>query len=537
METELLNFLKTLEARPNVRTLDGAQLERAARPFGKQTQNESHYYFSNVRSRSAGVTVYLGSEAVRLRALTDRQQSIFNASEHTLKQVIQYLKNAPLICVKRTIGDNPHFNPKCTLFLSTQRSDNIRQAYLWSNTLREYSSNAPGPDLFQICLPEWPENDRQVLVMPEGRLTVVLGSDYVGEVKMAFLRQAMYDAKQEGMLSLHAGSKVLRARNEGGELKQYGMLFFGLSGTGKTTHSCHEHGLTDPGEGIGILQDDIVFLRRDGSALGTEKGFYLKTEGISPEAQPIIHKALTGPWTLLENVYVDYAGKLDFNNVGLTGNGRAVIPRESMTPYITESLDLPPLNEMDGILIAFITRRMTVLPIVSRLSPEQAARAFMLGESIETSAGDPQRAGESVRVVGTNPFIVGDETAEGNWFYEFLKSNEDKVRCYLLNTGGVGEVMERDDQGKPVVKRRALRVEIPEMAAIIRGIARDTITWEKEPLFDTLVPTRVEGVDVEKFRLDRFYSNDQVNEYAERLKGERREWLAQFPNLDSRILS
>ena len=89
-------------------------------------------------------------------------------------------------------------------------------------------------------------------------------------------------------------------------------------------------------------------------------------------------------------------------------------------------------------VVAFITRRMTVLPLVSRLNPEQAAAAFMLGESVETSAGDPRRAGESVRVVGTNPFLIGSEADEGNWFYDFVKNNEDKVQCYLLNTGGVG---------------------------------------------------------------------------------------------------
>lgn len=89
----------------------------------------------------------------------------------------------------------------------------------------------------------------------------------------------------------------------------------------------------------------------------------------------------------------------------------------------------------------FITRRNTIVPIVSKLTPEQAA-AFMLGESIETTASDPCRAGESVRVVGTNPFIIGDETKEGHIFYRLLKRNGDKIQCYLLNTGGVGEIIE-----------------------------------------------------------------------------------------------
>jgi phosphoenolpyruvate carboxykinase (ATP) len=313
------------------------------------------------------------------------------------------------------------------------------------------------------------------------------------------------------------------------------MLLFGLSGTGKTTHSCHDHGLTGEGEGIEILQDDIVFLRKDGAALGTEQGFYLKTEGISPENQTIIHKALTSPQALFENVMVDDEGKIDFANLTLGSNGRAVIPRQTLAPHVSRDINLPSISELDGLIIAFITRRMTVLPIVSRLSPQQAAAAFMLGESIETSAGDPRRAGQSVRVVGTNPFIVGDQAEHGNWFYEFLKANEGKSQSYILNTGGVGEITERDAEGRPVTRQKTLRVAIPEMAAIIGGLAGSTIEWEREAEFGTLVPASVDGFDMGRFSLDKFYSREQVSEYVTQLKEERREWLARFPGLRREI--
>ena len=246
-----------------------------------------------------------------------------------------------------------------------------------------------------------------MLVVPEASITVVLGIDYVGEMKMGFLRQAMWRAKQERMLSLHSGSKVFMARGKDGQVKRYGMLLFGLSGTGKSTHSCHNHGLDGDGEGISILQDDIVFLREDGSALGTEQGFFLKTEGIRPENQPLIYDGLLAPGALFENVMLDYQGNVDFGDLSLGGNGRAVIPRTALGPDIPSDIDMPSLDNLDGLIIAFVTRRMTVLPIVSKLNAEQAAATFMLGESIETSAGDPARAGESVRVVGTNPFVIG----------------------------------------------------------------------------------------------------------------------------------
>ncbi len=274
----------------------------------------------------------------------------------------------------------------------------------------------------------------------------------------------------------------------------------------------------------------------DGSALGTEQGFYLKTEGLEPTNHPIIYKALCSPDALHENGMVDYEGNVDFTNLTLGSNGRAVIPRHTLAPYVGEDINMPPLSELDGLIIAFITRRMTVLPVASRLTIDQTAASFMLGESVETSAGDPLRAGQSVRVVGTNPFLIGDEAEEGNWFYEFLKANADKVQCYLLNTGGVGEIMERDERGHPVVTQKVLRIAIGEMASLIRGIARGTIGWEKNPRFGAMVPHRVEGLVASKFSLDNFYTHHQIDDFVTRLKSDRREWLTRFPGLQQEIV-
>jgi phosphoenolpyruvate carboxykinase (ATP) len=88
---------------------------------------------------------------------------------------------------------------------------------------------------------------------------------------------AMWTAKQNGMLGLHAGAKIVKARDRNGKTRKYSMILFGLSATGKTTHACHNHGLVEDGEGQEIVQDDVIFLRTDGSALGSERGFYIKT--------------------------------------------------------------------------------------------------------------------------------------------------------------------------------------------------------------------------------------------------------------------
>ena len=536
MAESFLDFVKSLPEQGNVRTVSIDELDSEADKYGRVTNTGGRSFNSNVRNRSAGVAVMFGSELVATKSFNPAQQRISESREHTLEEVRKYLLRAPLIRVQRTIGDNSEFNPKCNLFLSVQRADNVRQACLWSHTLRDYDPSSPGPDLYEICIPEWPENERQVLVFPEENLTVILGIDYVGEVKMGFLRMAMWDAKQEGLLSLHAGSKVVTAQQPDGDSKRYGMLFFGLSGTGKTTHACHGHGMGAPGEVMDILQDDIVALGRDGRALGTERGFYLKTEGMNAETQALIYGALRSPEALFENVMLTHDGEIDYTDLSLGGNGRAVIPRTSFGEYVGSDINLPSLDQLDGMVVAFITRRMTVLPLVSRLNPEQAAAAFMLGESVETSAGDPRRAGESVRVVGTNPFLIGSEADEGNWFYDFIKNNEDKVQCFLLNTGGVGEILERDEQGRATVKQPVSRVPIPEMSAIIRGILRNTVQWGEDPLFGTEVPVSVDGLDIDKYDLSNFYTGEQVQDYATRLKEERRAHLASFPGLNPKIL-
>jgi phosphoenolpyruvate carboxykinase (ATP) len=101
----------------------------------------------------------------------------------------------------------------------------------------------------------------------------------------------------------------------------------------------------------------------------------------------------------------------------------------------------------------------------------------------------------------------------------------------------VGEIMEKDEEGNKVIKQKVLRVEIPEMAAIIRGIARGTIKWRKEPYFGTMVPEEVEGVDMSKFDLSRFYTQEQIEEYVRELKKERAEWLRRFPGLNPEIVN
>nr|MDO8079530.1 phosphoenolpyruvate carboxykinase [Candidatus Freyarchaeota archaeon] len=534
---EIRQEVENLYERTNVKQLPPERIRKMAEKYGTKTIFNNYNFVSTVKNRSAGLTITVGSPEVVQYEMSPKQKELMKDLPKTMKDVLQYIKSAPLICTERTMGGNPDFTPKCTLFLSVHRGEMIRLAHMVNQTLFDPLDNYNGPHIFIVFIPEWQEKDRQIIVFPEIGVTFVLGTDYYGEAKKGMLRMAMWFAKQQGMLGLHAGAKKIRARDtQTGKIKTYNTLIFGLTATGKTTHSCHTHDLNEADEeGIEIVQDDFVALRPDGSALGTERGFYLKTEGVNPEIQPLIYDAVTKPDAILENVMVDYKGNVLFESDILTGNGRGIMQRDDFGKYKSPTVNLPPLKDVDGLIVLMITRRNTVVPIASKLALEQAAAAFMLGESIETSGSDPKRAGQSVREVGTNPFIVGNKGLEGNKFYDIIKGLGDKVRCYLINTGGVGELRETNEEGVSVVKRKVDRVQIKEMASIIRGIARNNIEWVPEPHFGTLVPKEVEGVDMDKFKLEKYYSIEQVEEMVQQLKKERKEWLNSFPELYEEI--
>ncbi len=532
---EINLVIQQLRDQDNVARPNGEQLRRMAEPYGVRTEFGNVNFSTCVRNRSKDLTVILGGPEVMEPNPNPDQQRIIRELPQTLKKVHRYLQHAPLVGVARTMGANKDFAPHCTMYVSTHRKDCIRIPYMWYQTLFD-ARHATGPEMNLVYIPEWQEKDRQALVFPEIGVTYVLGTDYFGEAKKGFLRMAMWFAKARGMLGLHAGSKLITARTASGKLKRYGVLLLGLTATGKTTHSAHTHYLDREGEDVKLVQDDVVFLRDDGSALGSEAGLFIKTDSLEDGSQPVLYEAAKSPHTIFENVMVDYLGRVYMSDETLTGNGRAVVRREDLGDLASESINLPPVDELDKLIICFITRRNTILPPVARLTPAQGAAAFMLGESVHTSGSNPARAGESIRVVGTNPFIIGDEAFEGNRFYEILCNHPGKIECYQLNTGGVGEILEIDERtGERRVVQKVDRVEIAEMAAIFRGIVREEIEWTPEPVWGTEVPVAVEGVDINRFDPARYYTQEQIDAYVEELRRGRIEHLEKFEGLHEDI--
>lgn len=465
------------------------ELRRMARSDERTTEFGSPAYVSRERSRNADRTAVAGD-------------SSFDETDYAyLDAAIEATETRELICIDRQVGRHPDLSFVCRYFVPVEYA---RIALAWAKLLDPAPTDAT-PSFHTVQVPDYDEI--AIRVLPDQGFTAVLGSDYTGEAKKSFLRLFMYEAKQRGGLGLHAGSK--RVVLDDGD-QTIGQLFLGLSATGKSTLTCHGFDLEQPEEAR-LVQDDVCALLPDGSVAGSEgQGLYIKTIGLDHDEQPSLHAAATSSDAVLENVDVDTDGSVDFHSDRYTANSRAVVDREDV-PRTDPNIDIAGVDQ-----VFFITRN-PLMPPVAKLTADEGAAAFMLGESIQTSAGDPDRAGESIRVVGTNPFIIGSPAEEGNRFRRLIEDLD--VQCYILNTGTVGGSAD---------------IGVNDTVAIVRAIARDNVDWTTDPITGLTIPATVPGMDIDEF--DVATHVDELDERLADLVEERREYLESFDGLDQSIV-
>ncbi len=468
------------------------RLREFSRDLETSTTFGSPAYVSERRSRCADRTK---------NAIDDE----FDAADHArIETALEYAREREMVCIDRRIGRHPEHTYVGRYYVPKEYG---RIALSVANLFEPAAAGAT-PDFLTVQVPEAAEV--AIRVLPDAGVTAVVGSDYSGEAKKSFLRLFMRRAKERGGLGLHAGSKRVTLETTEGGLEDVGQVFLGLSATGKSTLTAHGLWLDEP-ESATMLQDDVCALLADGTVAGSEgNGLYIKTIGLDREEQPSIYDAATHESAVLENVSVAEDGTVDFDGDEHTTNGRASILREHLASA-GEEIDLQTVDQ-----VFFITRN-PVMPPVAKLSAEEAAAAFMLGESIETSAGNPSKAGESIRVVGTNPFIVGSEGAEGNRFRELIENLN--VDCFVLNTGHLGA--------------RSKDIGVEESVTLLREIARGTVEWTADGSIGLTIPESVPGMDIEEFAVA-----DHVQNYEEKLaelREERRAYLSGFEDLDEEI--
>ena len=468
--------------------------------------------FGNVNVQTKVVSRSAGSTFVVDRASSGKTMTR-DAYDEIARRQDAYIAEHDMVRIDGWIGNDPELRTRARLRME-KRYANVagmqRKLYFARDDGAEPEVEViytPGLDA-----PGYPD-DRVIAVDLDHNVTRVLNSDYFGESKKGGLRMWNNIVYERGGLALHAGLKVIPT-SSGDKV----FMIIGLSGTGKTTTTFTTQNGSRP------IQDDFVGLMPGGKAYGTENGCFAKTFSLDPEFEPSIHGAVTKPTTYMENVFQDERGNVNFFEQGYTQNGRAVFEMRDLLTFE----DARNVGPVDYLLI--LNRNENLIPAVAKLTQEQTAAYFMLGETTGTSAGGAAEEGRFLRVPGTNPFFPLPHGHQGNRLLELLASHP--IEGYLLNTGRVGG-KDGDDRSK--------KVKIPHTSACVRGIAEGTIAFDEDPDFGYLVATSIPDFDdPELLRPVQLYEREgRTGEYrdlVDRLKLERVEHLQQFSELSEDII-
>lgn len=451
---------------------------------------------SNITSRSAAFTDLVDD---------DNRSKL----EVETEDVIKELNPDEFVLMKLKLGESKDVLLRATYAIPKKYA---HKALMMSRNFFRSDHKIEESDIYSLDVPFL--NTRHVIVDPDERISYIFGIDYYGEAKMSLLRMGMEIMRRDkNGLGLHAGSKTFRLLNNKGEVEEKGALIFGLSGTGKTTLTCHNHGMKSP-EGVTILQDDINFILPNGQSYGTEKGFYVKCDNC-PEHKEITHAVLEKN-SILENVALNKNRDFDWKNFEHTANTRAIIKRADLVGT-GNFIDLPNLN-----YILYNTRRPELPPIGRLTTPEQAAAYYGLGESIITSAEDPNKAGQSKRVVGFDPFIMGEYSLNINRMKEIIK-NKNGIDCYVVNTGYVGD--------------ESNNITVGVTLACIEQAIRGKVEWQFDEDLGYEVPKTINGIEWNKFNPRKYYGDAKYKELMKNLRNERKSYLSKFNGILPEIIS
>lgn len=365
-----------------------------------------------------------------------------------------------------------------------------------------------------------PEKDITIRLafLDDGRaVKIIRNSNYIGEYKKGVFACEDYVTKMKrGGIFLHAGCREDYLQSTRGEFNPVRTLLIALSANGKTTTTCKI--LARKGmERSWLIQDDGGMLLPDGTFHGFEAGgVFVKTEGVNPGEQAEIFYGLLKPATVCENVFVDETGDFDFDNFERTSNGRAVVRRADFM-HASRHIDVPSIDN-----IVLITRGPTI-PAISKLTPEQATAFMVLGQAMESSAGDPTQEGKIRTEFFYDPFVAGDRAFHANRFYDIIQ-NLPEVNFYLMNTGSIGEGYHFKD------------IEVSHTMNILDSLARGGLdNWVDSPS-GFKVPAAIRAVDDIMVHPERLYSASEFDAKQRELNKVRYEAIEKVgPNLNPRV--
>ena len=296
-------------------------------------------------------------------------------------------------------------------------------------------------------------------------LVLIGGTSYAGEMKKSVFTALNYLLPERGVMPMHCSANVGPDGNAA--------VFFGLSGTGKTTLSA------DPARTL--IGDDEHGWGEDG-IFNFEGGCYAKTIKLSQEAEPEIFATTRRFGTVLENVVLDEARVPDFDDGSLTENTRCAYPLDFIANASTTGLAAHPKN-----VIMLTADAFGVMPPIARLTPAQAMYHFLSGYTAKV-AGTEKGVTEPEATFSTcfgAPFMPRHPSEYGNLLRELIARHG--ATCWLVNTGWTGGAYGTGRRMPIAATRRLLG------SALDGSILAST--FRTDPNFGFEVPDFVKGVD------------------------------------------
>lgn len=300
----------------------------------------------------------------------------------------------------------------------------VRNMFILPKTNEEYRRHIP--DFTVLALPSFkgiPQIDATatntfIALNFAQKLCIIGNTAYAGEIKKSIFTILNYLLPLDGVMSMHASANVGTAGDAA--------IFFGLSGTGKTTLSA------DPKRGL-IGDDEHGW--SDEGVFNFEGGCYAKVIRLSPTAEPQIYATTKMFGTILENVTYDPVTRLiDLDDESITENTRASYPLEYISNAIPEKMAGHPQN-----IILLTCDASGVIPPIARLTPEQAMYQFISGYTSKIAGTEVGLGKEPEMTFSTcfgAPFMVHHP-----YFYADLlkrKILKHGAHCWLVNTGWIG---------------------------------------------------------------------------------------------------
>ncbi|MGI4952222.1 MAG: phosphoenolpyruvate carboxykinase (ATP) [Janthinobacterium lividum] len=302
------------------------------------------------------------------------------------------------------------------------------------------------------------------------KMIVVAGSEYGGEIKKSIFGVMNWKLPAEGVLPMHCSANV--SRTEDGSPGDVA-LFFGLSGTGKTTLS------SDPKRPL--IGDDEHGWGPNG-VFNFEGGCYAKVINLSREAEPEIYAATHRFGTVLENVVVDDRGQVDLTDGSLTENTRSCYPIEFIPNCDLSGRAGQPKN-----VVMLTADAFGVLPPISKLSEAQAMYHFLSGYTAKVAGTEKGMGKEPQATFSTcfgAPFIPRRPEVYGKMLAKLIEQHG--ADCWLVNTGWTG--------GNALAgQRMSIKHTRALLAAVLDGSLRDA-RFVRDPHFGLMMPQDVPGI-------------------------------------------